>query len=361
MKKTSEIFKLENFNLITTVFRLKATFTVFFTVAFTCGAEVNNTVLSKEKKEAVRSALYSLLESEEANEIKQNEEQKEQKESGDPMEKLALHVLKKKDEKTEESGETKVSGEVEKPKETKKSEEDKQSKETKKSEEDKQSKETENSEGTGRSNRKTDPRWRTVLDLRHNSYVKTLFQNEDKLKNWMKRNPELIFRAIQLDNFEMIQFFTEEGRMINAARELTHFSPLHFSIIACRFNSIKFFLDHPEIDLRQKSVWGDNIFHIVFLSGNQEEKLKIINLLFQSEYFSKISDLLNTPNDHNETPLDFYRRNEVYNEEIKTLLESKGALSFKRLSEIKAELLEKKKREQIENNPCATGFYADSI
>ena len=179
----------------------------------------------------------------------------------------------------------------------------------------------------------------SVFALENSSYVKTLFQNDPTLMEWIKRDPELLFLAIYFSNIDMIQFFVENSQMINVPIESTHFIPFHSAIISRRQSIIEYFLNHPETNLTQKNVWGDNAFHIVFLSGNQygiEEKGKgekkmnhfdTLNLLFQPKYFSRMPHLLNTPNDDNETVLDFVQRDEVPNKkDIIQLLRYKGAL-----------------------------------
>ena len=252
-----------------------------------------------------------------------------------------------------------------------------------------------------------DPRWQRVLNVKHNSYVKTLFQDEPRLQEWIKKSSEPFFLAIQVGNLKMIRFFADEKGMINAARMSTLFSPLHFSIITGQMDIIKFFLDHPKTDLRQTSVWGENIFHFVFLSSalTAKDALQLLNLLFQPKYFSKISDLLNDSNDYNETPLDFYLKNKAANtrtgrppnkeskkkrkappeDKIKILIEdtleklskqktkssketepspkNRGAVHFK-TGVLKAEFLEnlENKKEQTTETPaCAGNFSSDSI
>ena len=187
---------------------------------------------------------------------------------------------------------------------------------------------------------------RNVFNPENSSVVKSFFQNDESLLQWIKDSPELIYNAIQFGNLELVQFFVENGSSINAARETTHFSPLHFAIISFHPDIIRWFLDHPQTNLRQTSVWGENLFHFVFLTGNQgkrqnrsvaqnrkSEKMQILDILFQPEYFVKISDLLNVPNHYNETVLDFARREGTGSNEkqIVSFLRRKGALSYEDL------------------------------
>ena len=188
----------------------------------------------------------------------------------------------------------------------------------------------------------------SVFDPKNSSAVKNLFQNDKNLLQWIKDNPELIYGAIQFGNLELVRFFVENGGSINAARKVTHFSPLHFAIISFRPDIIRWFLDHPQTDLRQTSVWGENLFHFVFLTGNKRRrqggsvaqngkngKMQILDILFQPEYFVKIFDLLNVPNHHNETVLDFARNEGTGSNEkrIVSFLRSNGALSYGELEE----------------------------
>ena len=122
---------------------------------------------------------------------------------------------------------------------------------------------------------------------------------------------------------------------------------------------------------------------------NKSSKISILKLLLQEEYFSKISDLLNTPNNHKETALDcawknipppykkqsdpptnnglFYDigpngiiyphkinfdRMSVSNARIIEMLEKKGALLFKDLPENKQKPLP----QQTEWDVCEPQF-----
>ena len=186
-----------------------------------------------------------------------------------------------------------------------------------------------------------------VFDPKNSSAVKSVFENDGVLLQWIKDNPELIYSAIQFGNLDLVRFFVENGGSINAARRTTHFSPLHFAVISFQPNIIIYFLDHPQTDLKQKSVWGDHLFHFVFLMGDagkttghpgaqegKSRKKQILDILFQPEYFPKISDLINTPNHHKETVLDFAVSDAMYRKgRIVDFLRDKGALLYKELEE----------------------------
>ena len=338
----------------------KAGYIVFFIllISVTCFAEDSDSVLSVEEREAVRSSLYFLLEVGET-EIKYNEKLRSQRDLKDSMRRLFLHVIESVDEEEEEE------------------EEEEEFKEARKSDKSK----------AGKSSVPIkESKWEIVLNPENSSYVKTLFQNEERLQRWIEKDAEPIYFAIQFDNLDMIRFFVETSGMINAAREATHFSPLHFAILTRRLHIIKFFLDHPATHLGQKSIWGDNLFHFVFLSGGQgkgtgtgadgtrSSKLSILRLLLQAEYFSRIFYLLNTPNYHNETALDFAYRDLPENAPIKEgsvsqliieLLKDKGALTFKDLIKDKRALALTENGIKRTEDLCATHFsssrFADGI
>ena len=340
----------------------KAGYRAFFTllIVVSCFAESDDTILSKEEKEAVRSSLYFLLEAGEA-EIKHNEKLENQRDLKGSMRKLFLRVIDNTAEEEDEGIEE--WGEMEHLK-----------------------KKTEESKKGGVSSPMKESKWKTVLDPKNNSYVRELFQTEERLQKWMKRDAEPIYFAIQQDNLDMVRFFVEESGMINAARGPTHFSPLHFAILTRRLHIIRFFLDHPKTNLGQKSIWGDNLFHLVFLSGGQgkgretwegstrSSKLVVLRLLLQEEYFSKILYLLNTPNYHNETVLDFaYRDLSSYYDystedsiagsgnlpksaTIRKLLKDNGALTYKDLIKDRKALALIEEGMKREENLCATHF-----
>lgn len=355
---------------------------VFFliTAVFTpCFAGNSTDTLSEKKKEIIRSTLYSLIEEENENKRRQKEQEKKQMDWRDPTKRLALAAI------TQEETET-----------TDEPEEGEDFEETEELNQKGTNEATENSKESERS--KKSSKWKMILDSKNNSYVKTLFENDEDLQEWIQTSSELLFNVIQSNNLEMLEFFVEKGAMINAARESTFFSPLHFSIISqSRLDIIKIFLDHPKIDLRQTSVWGDNIFHMVLMGGKgkgeRTNKISVLSLLFQEEYFLKISDLLNTPNNHKETTLDlawkdspppykkdsdpptnnglFYDidsdgimhphsinldRMNVFNARIIEMLEKKGASLFKDLPENKQKPL----TQQTEWDVCATEFRKPS-
>ena len=318
-----------------------------FTIAtFTCFAKGDKKELSEEVKKTVRSNLYSLLESDEARKRNRTEKRREQRELRERIRKM-LSAMEDIDKYIEDSIKTEAS---------------------------KEAGDSEELEEEWVLNYKKDTRLKSVFAVRNSSYVKTLVQNDSRLREWIKKNPEMLFFAIQFGNLDLVRFFVEEGGMINAVREFTHFSPLHMAIIAARPRIIQFFLDHPETNLRQKSIWGNNIFHIVFFSGPQGDKgpqkqgekkanrLRVLEILFQEEYFSKISDLLNTPSSHSETALDFALGDEMHKKkEVIALLRSKKALRFEELPENQMESLERRNTQKIYSYPICAAQFSSSL
>ena len=339
----SVIFKLDWCHFVMAMFVFKAGCIVCFTMmAFTCFAEKNNReILSAKEKKEVRSSLYFLWGLDEAKEKKRTEKLKQQEELREQINRL-LEAIKTVDEEREESEGIEDSDEI--------TEEEEDS---------------DKIEGKKTTNEEHESKLANILAIKNSSYVITLFQRNEKLRKWLKRSPELIHLAIQFGNLDLIRFFSERGGLINAAREISDFSPLHTAIIARRLSVIQFFLDHPKTNLGQKSVWGDNLFHMVSLIGPQNQgdkkdrgqskekkvdKLEIFNLLFQPGYFLRIFDLLIAPNNHNETVLDFARRDDMPKKrEIIKLLERKIklALQFKELPEEELKALQLKVRSEM--------------
>ena len=291
--------------------------------------------LTPTHKETVRSTLYSLVEIDKKIETERQEREGRQMKFRDSLTKMALAVQELDIEEPEETDDLEEPAEKAKESESSRVEE-------------------------------TISKWKMVLDSKNNSYVKELFENDKELQEWIKNSSELLFYVTQSNNLDMLEFFVAKGAKINATRETTLFSPLHYAIVTQRkLNIIKFFLDHPETDLRQTNVWGENIFHMVFMGGTAGEekssKTNILQLLLQDEYFLKIADLLNTPNKHKETALDFAWRDTPFNHisplnhpvtaKILTLLRDKGALFFRDLPENKKSL-----KQQAEWNECAIEF-----
>ena len=312
-------------------------------IAFTpCFAENSTSTLSEKEKEIVRSTLYSLMEIDKIETERQEREERQM--LHDSLKRMALAAQEL---------------DIEEPEETDDLEKDTEELEV--STKNEEEKESENSK-----EEKMISKWKVILDSKNNSYVKEIVENDKELQQWIKNSSELLFYVTQSNNLDMLEFFVEKGARINARRESTLFSPLHYAIVTQRkLDIIKFFLDHPETDLRQTNVWGENIFHMVFMGRigwvGKNNKENIVKLLLQEEYFSQIADLLNTPNNHKETALDFawtddpplnpYNASNPITAKILKLLKDKGALFFRDLPENKRLL-----KQQREWDECAVGF-----
>ena len=136
----------------------------------------------------------------------------------------------------------------------------------------------------------------------------------------------------------MIRFFAFQGNFINKPKETTKFTPWMLAFMSRFEDIILYFLNHPQTNLRQTNVWGDNIFHIIFLVSGERGVLQnrkklgridVLNLIFQPEYFSKVHDLLIAKNKNGETPMDFAlreKKNHIMTDQIIRLLESRIAM-----------------------------------
>ena len=219
-----------------------------------------------------------------------------------------------------------------------------------------------------RAHNKTKSQWRIVLHEDRSAYVITLFQEEKKLADWLKTSSEPLFNAVQFGNVELTRFFVEESGMINAARESTHFSPLQTAVISGRRAVVQFLLDHPDIDARHTNIWGENIFHTVFLAGaesgfNKEQadkkssKLEMLRFLFQPKYFLRIFDLLITPNLYNETPLDLAKNDDAAKKREIVRLTERQAQTALRLKALSHEALEALRKKNLSSNQLDSLFF----
>ena len=271
----------------------------FIVLSCFCFAESVGSALSEESKKEAREALYFLLDLDES-EKNHKKIQKRAEHQENPIEKL-LNMIMKKGEYKEIDNLDKTKGLAEDTKGMGDLEQEK-----------------------SRYSEMVNLKWKTVMAANKSSYVISLFQEDERLMDWIKRSAEPLYHAIQYGKLDLVRFFVKNSKMINAARESTHFSPLHVAILSLRLGLIQFFLDHPDTNLRQTNIWGENIFHTVFLTGEAQKgkkrteytkekvnKLEILRFLFQPKYFVKVFDLLNSPNHYNETPLDFAERDDL--------------------------------------------------
>ena len=203
--------------------------------------------------------------------------------------------------------------------------------------------------------KKANLKWKFLIGLKDSSYLKSLFEKEEELRSWIEKTPEPLYLSIQLNNMDLLKFFSEKVNVQLPYRSLD-ISPLHTAIISQNIEAVEFLLKHPNIDLKATSSFSENLFHYVFFGSASQKKLKIFDLLFHEDHFPKISSLLNAADNSNETALDFALREEkkkFYEGLIEKLLEQ-GAMSFKLLSgsEKAAELLQmlKTAREKSDHN-----------
>ncbi len=221
-------------------------------------------------------------------------------------------------------------------------------------------------------------KWANVFHPYNTPDVLEYFENDPKLIDWINKSSEPLYYAIKYGNLDMIRFFGEmvdtktgevggetekleaetRGKMDWKMGPLEH-SPLHLSMMVndgFNIKIVEFFLNHPKTNLEAKDVSGENLFHIVFLVP-LSKRISILKLLFQEEYFKRISHLLNIPNKLNETPFDFAFREDRQgkvpsNNWILKLFEEKGALSSQDLNDLRKEQV----FDEIENkNPGTRG------
>ena len=192
--------------------------------------------------------------------------------------------------------------------------------------------------------------WRAIFHVKNNPYLKELFLIDLRLFDWIEESPEPLYAAISSGNLDMIKFFAEYGK-ISLIREGAKFGPLQFSIIAQKPAIEGFFLNHPATDFNQKSVWGDNLFHSVFLGFHKVRvtRSQLLELLLHPDHFPKVEHLLNIPNDSNETVLDSaYNDNSPDRERNIGLLREKGALRFGELPESEKTEYQKRNQQRIQ-------------
>ena len=155
-------------------------------------------------------------------------------------------------------------------------------------------------------------KWEIVLgDPKYNAYVKDLFQKED-FALWMAKSPDPLFSAIQSGSIEMVRFFSKPEGIFNLFMQRHMYFPWGVAIIIQNIEVIKFYLNNYSTDITMKDAQLLNVFHYVFLgasaNGHKDKKKEIAELFFEKRYFSRISHLLNEPNNTGATTFDYLLR-----------------------------------------------------
>lgn len=172
-------------------------------------------------------------------------------------------------------------------------------------------------------------KWKNVLDPYNTFFLIEFFEIDLKLTEWLNVSSEPFYNAIKSGNLSAIRLFGERGRW-NWEIGSMKLSPLHFSMIlndGFNMEIVDFFLNHPKTNLEAKTIFGENLFHVIFLAPPRR-RIHLIDLLFQREYFQKISHLLNKPNNFGETPFDVaIKARSKENSKIVAFMKKEGALS----------------------------------
>lgn len=134
--------------------------------------------------------------------------------------------------------------------------------------------------------------------------LKDVFENNQELSDWMRKSAGPLFSAIQADNVDMIRFFEQrQGSVL--LKKYGELYAVQLAVIVPSLNAIRYFFNHSAIDLSVVNMFGDNLFHLIFLgSGTANSKLAVLRMFLHDTYFPKVAHLLNKPNFNNETPLD---------------------------------------------------------
>ena len=183
------------------------------------------------------------------------------------------------------------------------------------------------------------------LDTTHRGIYYTIIvnifskENENFLKQTIHSYPELLeFKtekgqknllhlAVINNNLEIVQFLSAFSALINH-KDTTGATPLLLSITGTdNLNIFKFLLSHPLRDVSVRDELGDNIFHYIFFTQNQQGKQEtILDLLLEHLDDNTISKLVNSGNNEGETPFNYLVRD--FNITIAKKLISKTTIDF---------------------------------
>ena len=138
--------------------------------------------------------------------------------------------------------------------------------------------------------------------------LQNLFENEVGLSRWMKTSPGPFFAAVQADNVKLMQFFEQQQQSV-ITRKYNSAYAVQVAVVTPSINAVKFFFEHPNVNLDVVNVFGDNLVHLVPLgAGSAKSKLGVSRIFFQADYFPRLAHLLNGPNLDGEFPLDVVLR-----------------------------------------------------
>ena len=117
----------------------------------------------------------------------------------------------------------------------------------------------------------------------------------------------LLHLAVINNNLEIVKFLAKFKELINQ-EDSTGFSPLLLAMTgAHNIDIFEFLLTHPDVNTTIKDIWGDNIFHFVFLAQGKNRK-KILDLLFKHLDSDMVSSLINSVNNEGESPFNYLIR-----------------------------------------------------
>lgn len=178
-------------------------------------------------------------------------------------------------------------------------------------------------------------------DKQNNPYLKDLFKNDERLSSWIREDPHMLYCSLRFANMDMTQFFAENGSM--GPQDPLIPNPLFAALVLQNIEAIKFFINHPGINLDEVNEHGDYIFHFVFL-GSLVGFERVFQVLFHEDFFPKISHLLDKPSRFDKTAYDLALQDQEHSlyvrrgntqaiiKRVITLFSEKGALRFQDLS-----------------------------
>ena len=151
-------------------------------------------------------------------------------------------------------------------------------------------------------------------------HLETAEQKKDYLAEIItSRKGQKLFNSIKLTDvvdfadLDQIKYLVDEAGLHLNERSNIGLTALGLVVKAENLEKVEYFLNHSIIDVSNKDMWGNNIFHFLFekkknqlstktaITANEE---KIFNLLLEGRHLDHTIHLIKTPNDSSITFVD---------------------------------------------------------
>lgn len=153
-----------------------------------------------------------------------------------------------------------------------------------------------------------------------NFLIEKISSDPELLKFKNEEGQNLLHLAVIYNNLKLAKFLIESSIQLINEQDKQGVSPLLFSITRSNdLDIFKFLIKHPFIHTSVKDNFNQNIFHYIFLAIQKHRK-ELIDIVSENLDSSTISSMLNSGNQLEETPLNYFIRSfdtEIANQLLK--------------------------------------------